>query len=104
MQDLPPGLDEMNDHLVVAALPRDVQPVQEIMAILMAAAQPTPDKSASTEGEGVKEKDGGALHGVNQIGSASGYPLAQGASPSAPNLMQQQQQKHNQQQVYGQQQ
>ena len=35
-QDLPPGLHEMNDHLLHAAFPPEVQPVQEIMQILQA--------------------------------------------------------------------
>ncbi len=36
LQDLPPGLHEMNDHLLHAAFPPEVQPVQEIMQILQA--------------------------------------------------------------------
>ncbi len=38
-KDLPPGLDAMNDHLVSAAFPPEVQPVQEIMQILQAATR-----------------------------------------------------------------
>mmetsp|Transcript_1527 Transcript_1527/g.4535 ORF Transcript_1527/g.4535 Transcript_1527/m.4535 type:complete len:550 (-) Transcript_1527:1045-2694(-) len=39
VKDLPPGLDAMNDHLVSAAFPPEVQPVQEIMQILQAATR-----------------------------------------------------------------
>jgi serine/threonine-protein kinase SRK2 len=39
VKDLPPGLHEMNDHLVSAAFPPEVQPVQEIMHILQAATR-----------------------------------------------------------------
>ena len=46
LQDLPPGLHEMNDHLLHAAFPPEVQPVQEIMQILQARTQRRPDTAA----------------------------------------------------------
>lgn len=99
-KDLPPGLDEMNDHLLVAPFPPEVQPVQDIMQILKAAARVAPSESAayesqraaggaqsSSQGPHAGSSPGGMGRAGIPRGAALGYPEERG-----PLLTQQQQQ------------